>query len=225
MIFLPSPSFGRILQAFAILVPFVALILVWPFMPERVPVHWNFAGEPDRWTSNPMELFLLPVLNVGMAFIPTLVAALDPKLRAQTPEQRRTTLRAVRGITLALHLFFCGVILFMIAAILGIHMNLTVAVELGSLLLIAYLGNVMAKLQPNYLVGIRTPWTLEDPDIWRRTHRLGGIVMVVTALLLALLLFLLPPGWYIGVMLTALIVMALIPIGYSYLLYRCQQRA
>ena len=41
-------------------------------------------------------------------------------------------------------------------------------------LLFLFLGNLMGKVKPNFFMGIRNPWTLSDPDVWNRTHRLGG---------------------------------------------------
>src|SRR5262249_49354304 len=45
------------------------------------------------------------------------------------------------------------------------------------LLLLAIPGNYLPNLRPNYFVGTRTPWTLENVETWRATHRLGGKLM------------------------------------------------
>lgn len=52
------------------------------------------------------------------------------------------------------------------------------------LLFFVILGNYLGNLRPNYFVGIRTPWTLENPETWRATHRLGGRLMFFGALVL-----------------------------------------
>ncbi|MGI8825251.1 MAG: SdpI family protein, partial [Chloroflexota bacterium] len=49
-------------------------------------------------------------------------------------------------------------------------------------LLMIALGNVMPKLPRNGLVGIRTPWTLADPSVWERTHRVGGYLITAAGL-------------------------------------------
>ena len=46
------------------------------------------------------------------------------------------------------------------------------------------MGNYLGNLRPNFFVGIRTPWTLENPETWRATHRLGGRLMFFGALIL-----------------------------------------
>ncbi|MEX2032364.1 MAG: SdpI family protein, partial [Dehalococcoidia bacterium] len=47
---------------------------------------------------------------------------------------------------------------------------------MGALFLL--LGNVMAKIRPNYFAGIRTPWTLASTKSWTATHRRGGWVFM-----------------------------------------------
>ena len=41
------------------------------------------------------------------------------------------------------------------------------------------IGNLLPKTKPNPYVGIRVPWTLNHPEVWYKTHRIGGMVMTV----------------------------------------------
>jgi uncharacterized protein len=50
----------------------------------------------------------------------------------------------------------------------------------GSLVL---MGNVMPRLRPNWVAGLRTRRLLEDPQLWRTTHRVFGAAFVVSGLL------------------------------------------
>ncbi|GMA56913.1 putative membrane protein [Alicyclobacillus sacchari] len=45
------------------------------------------------------------------------------------------------------------------------------------------LANYLPRVSPNWLVGIRTPWTLASDEAWRRTHRAAGALGVVAGLL------------------------------------------
>ncbi len=41
------------------------------------------------------------------------------------------------------------------------------------------IGNILPRTRPNWVAGLRTKATLADPDLWRRTHRwFGGLVMM-----------------------------------------------
>ncbi len=41
------------------------------------------------------------------------------------------------------------------------------------------LGNFIPKVKPNYSIGFRIPWALNDSDNWYHTHRFGGKCMVI----------------------------------------------
>ncbi|KPV44109.1 SdpI family protein [Alicyclobacillus ferrooxydans] len=54
------------------------------------------------------------------------------------------------------------------------------------------IANVSPRLQPNWFIGFRTPWTLSSKESWIRTHRLGGQLGVPTGLLIIILAWILP---------------------------------
>jgi uncharacterized membrane protein len=77
-----------------------------------------------------------------------------------------------------------------------------------------------------YLVGLRTPWTLASEDVWIRTHRLAGKLMVLAGLaIIAGALLPLPPAVLVQAMLALVVVTAAVPIVYSYLLWRREGQA
>jgi uncharacterized membrane protein len=76
-----------------------------------------------------------------------------------------------------------GVHAGMIAAALG-HQTLApriITVILGVSLAAA--GNVMPRLRPNLVAGVRTRATLADPQLWRATHRVLGAGFVMAGLI------------------------------------------
>ncbi len=53
------------LIAILTITPIIALVHFYPDLPQRIPVHWNGAGEPDRWARKSFtSVFFLPVLSV-----------------------------------------------------------------------------------------------------------------------------------------------------------------
>ncbi len=42
---------------------FVTAAIVWPMAPDRVPVHWNIAGDVDRYGGKFKGLLLLPLVS------------------------------------------------------------------------------------------------------------------------------------------------------------------
>lgn len=73
------------------------------------------------------------------------------------------------------------------ATLLGAAMNAGPAIVsrilpavIGACLI--WMGNVMPRLRPNWVAGVRTKRTLEDPQLWRTTHRAFGAAFVVSGL-------------------------------------------
>lgn len=80
----------RVLLGVAVAVPLLslaALLVLLPSLPEQVPMHFNAAGEADRYGS-PLELLTLPLMGLGM------VALLwaSSRFGSATPAQRHVTL-------------------------------------------------------------------------------------------------------------------------------------
>jgi uncharacterized membrane protein len=75
-------------------------------------------------------------------------------------------------------------------------------------------------------MGVRTPWTLASEEVWIKTHRLcgklmvgGGLAMVATALLPV------PSGVLATVCVAVILVAAGVPILYSFIAWRRETRA
>jgi uncharacterized membrane protein len=88
------------------------------------------------------------------------------------------------------------------------------------------IGNQLGKSRSMYLIGLRTPWTLASEEVWIKTHRLcgklmvaGGLAMVATALLPV------PSGLLATVCAAVILVSAGVPILYSFLAWRRERSA
>jgi uncharacterized membrane protein len=104
-----------------------------------------------------------------------------------------------------------------IQAALGADFNISTVVMVAVGLLLMVLGNFMGKVRKNFFIGIRTPWTLASDEVWAKTHRLGGWCFVLAGAAMAVLAVLAPAvEWIIYVV----VIMALIPVVYSYFAYR-----
>jgi uncharacterized membrane protein len=77
-------------------------------------------------------------------------------------------------------------------------------------------------VEPNWFVGIRTPWTLSSDTVWRKTHRTGGWLMVIGGLVLVVGAFL-PHSTFLPLLVTTVVMVALIPIVQSYILWKREQ--
>jgi uncharacterized membrane protein len=195
---------------------FAVVLVMYPQMPEVVPTHWNIHGVADGHMAKPLGPFVLPLTMVGVLAIFALVRAISPR---EAPVERFA--RAYSILASAV-LGFLLVLTFVAALIAtGTPVNMTKVVMVAVGVLFVVIGNFMGKVTRNYFVGIRTPWTLSNDEVWYRTHRLGGKVFVVSGLAVILAVMLGQMALALPVLLAA----AAIPVVYSYLVYRRLTRA
>ena len=100
-----------------------------------------------------------------------------------SPEQFARFGKSYDTIVLAVVMLLIGIHAAIIAGALG-HAGLAVRVVPAVLgLCLILMGNVMPRLRPNWVAGVRTRRTLEDPQLWRTTHRAFGTAFVVSGIL------------------------------------------
>jgi uncharacterized membrane protein len=204
------------------LVPAVYLAILWKHIPQTVPMHFDLKGNVNRYGSKNELLMLiagLTVLNAAMYLIVTNIYKIDPKKYAAQNKDR------LQRIAFYVSAYLSAVWIMIIYEIGNNDVSVTmkfVFIAMG--LLFALLGNNMYNLQPNYFAGLRLPWTLENEDNWRKTHHLAGRLWFFGGLFFAAIVFLLNNEWagYIGAALLAVLI--IIPIFYSYKLYKNQTK-
>ncbi len=184
-----------------------------PFMGVRMATHWNAQGEADGYGSLFSGLYLLPLVNLFFSFLILFSPALDP-MKSNISKFRNdfnlfviafsVFLNYMHGLTLAWNLG------------LNFSMNAAIAPAFGLLFILT--GRMVLKARRNYLIGIRTPWTLANDQVWENTHQIGGKLFIASGVLTsACLLF--PDATYPVLFFTA-IGSSIIAFVYSYLEYR-----
>lgn len=92
-------------------------------------------------------------------------------------------------------------------------------------LMVAMLGNYFQALRPNYFVGIRTPWTLESEEVWKKTHYLGARLWVAGGLLMIILSFLIHKNTALLIAAGAIfLIIVAIPIIFSFMEFKRQEQ-
>lgn len=187
---------------------------VWPSAPDRIPVHWNIAGEPDRYGGKVEGLLLVPLLAMGLYVLLRVLPRFDPaRDRYARFQGAYDTLRV--GILAVMAAVYAVIVLWVVGR--PVDVGLVVGTAVG--VLMALLGWIMPRLEPNWFVGIRTPWTLSSPTAWQRTHAAGRPVFMLLGALMVLAGWL-KAAWAFGVMLGGLLVGTLALVAYSYLVWR-----
>ena len=197
------------------LLPLVLVAVFYARLPDRVPMHWGFDGEIDRYGSK-NELWLIGALGPLFALLFQFLPQLDPKKRNY--EKFHTCYEAFALVLVAFITVMMGVALLESFRPGTVFVGRVVSALVGSLFV--FIGNLMGKVKPNFFLGIRTPWTLSDPDVWNRTHRLGGGLFFLAGLATVASALLLPEQVTFWVLMAGVLAAALIPAVMSYVWYR-----
>lgn len=181
-----------------------------------LPTHFGIDGQPDGYSGKWTALFLPVAMAGGVSLLLWFLPALEPRL---------SNLERSAGLYYwswaALLLMSAAIEFVIVSAALhwGLRVEHIVAGAIGAMFVL--IGNQLGKSRSMYLVGIRTPWTLASEEVWIRTHRLGGKLMVAGGLLMIVAALLPIPSGLLGAISGASVaVMVCVPIVYSYLLWR-----
>jgi uncharacterized membrane protein len=209
---------SRLIAPSVIIVMTLSGLLAGPWLPERVESHWGVSGQADATLDRTLAVLLLPAVTLGLWLLLALLPRIDP---------RKENYASFGG---TYRLFINTIVAFMAAVHLAVIANgLDWGVPVVRVILVAaglefaVIGNELGRLRPNWFAGIRTPWTLADDEVWRRTHRAGGRLFFATGIIFALLGLFAPPMAVLIALLAGLGGAAIGLTAYSYLLWHRRQ--
>ena len=199
--------------------PVIYLAAVWNKLPEKVPMHYNLSGEPDRFGNKTELLIVLAIMlavNIGVYFLLVNINRIDPKKKYRDENRPR-----MRRLAFAVSIFVSAITCFIIYSSIGSSPKFNskiIVIAVG--LLFTVVGNYMYNIKPNYFAGIRLPWTLENEDNWKQTHLLAGKLWFAGGLFIALMALLLPGKATLICTFAVLAIITVIPAVYSYRLFK-----
>jgi hypothetical protein len=136
-------------------------------------------GQPIPF-GRPLLAFLLPTAALLVSVLFRSLWQRDP-IRSRSASDETTyqaiTFRIVLFI-LAIHAVVLSGLLSVAGVIPPIASGLARAVPILLGLGLVGVGNLLPRMKPNLVIGIRTAGTLADPGIWMRTNRMAGYVAV-----------------------------------------------
>ncbi len=179
--------------------------------PDRIPAHYNFAGEVDRFGSK-YENLIWPGFAIGLGAFFLLMARAPRKKGEKTNEKKLMT----AGVC-TLSFFTLLGFYFMLKALrydpeaapqLSYDdVNRFESIGIGALLVV--LGNLMPKMRRNALFGLRTKWSMANDTVWQKSQRFGGIAAVVAGFVMIISALFIPGIWNL-VMMTVVILTLLV---------------
>ncbi|WP_134684934.1 SdpI family protein [Brevibacillus migulae] len=199
--------------------PLLAGIFTYGDLPEQMAVHFNSEGIADGFQSKPLFFVIYVVISSVIMGALLFTRKLDPK--KQNYEKFPKAYEAIRFAVLIL---LSVSYLFLVMNNLGVSLDVRIFVHLLLGLVWVIVGNYLGQVRSNHFIGIRTPWTMADEGIWRKTHRMAAPVWVLAGLLLILAAFLPALRESPILVLSVIIVSIALPIVYSFILHRRMQR-
>lgn len=193
---------------------------IYPFLPSQIPAHYNALNQVDRYGSK-NEIFILPVVVIlfGMFMLAmSKVAKKQERSKEKSNDER-----------ICLYVGLLSLILFNVICCFFLYCDFNQIVNLNSLkidlmqisfgfigLMFILIGNQMTKLRRNVIIGLRTPWSMKNDDVWKKCQRFAGIGMIVVGILLIISSFCLKGTVNLCMSMGLILIDAFVDIVYSY---------
>lgn len=206
-----------IFSSIVILLPIIFGLIFWNELPEQMITHWGIDGNADDFSNRYFAVFALPIFILIIHWLCVFgTAVIDKKNKNQNNE----VFGMVIWITPIISLFTNGIIY---AAAFNREFSPYLVITLLMGVMFVVIGKYLPKCKQNYTIGIRIKWTLKNEENWNATHRFGGKIWVLGGILIIILSFL-PEIIIPWMIFSSILLLAIIPILYSYFYHRKQVR-
>jgi uncharacterized membrane protein len=115
-------------------------------------------------------------------------------------------------------LFFSATSICVMVNELYHNINIGKVMSSSVFLLFALFGNYMGNIRRNYFIGYKIPWTLNNDEVWKKTHVLAGKFWFWGGLLGFMLALTNIDKNYL--LIPILTVITIVPIVYAYFIHR-----
>ncbi|HZG15739.1 MAG TPA: SdpI family protein [Candidatus Bathyarchaeia archaeon] len=195
--------------------PLLAGIFTYGDLPEQMAIHFNSDGVADGFQSKPLFFAVYALISAVVMGAILFTRKIDPK-----KQNYEKFPKAYKMIRFAVLILLSASYLYLLIYNLGFSWDVRIFVHLLVGLVWLIIGNYLGQVRSNHFLGIRTPWTLADEGIWRKTHRMAAPVWVLAGLLLILAAFLPALRQSPFLVLGVIIVSIVLPSVYSFILHR-----
>lgn len=200
-----------IISLILLLIPILMGLIFYDKLPEMLPTNFDLSGEVRSYESKTKALFIMPLIMIIVQGFLIFMLNKDPRKRFQSEK------------LYSISLFIIPVMEILISSITIMYsfnngINIARILSIFIALMYIIMGNFLPKAKRNYTMGIRTPWTLDNDEVWDKTHRLGGYTFVAGGILLLLTSIFLKSDNNI-IFFILIFVPTIIPVVYSYIIF------
>ena len=196
----------------------LATSLLLSVMPDTVPLHYNFAGEVDRFGSK-YEFLIMHLITLVLTYILLITAKYQGK-KEQKNSEKILVLIAIYSLVFfsIIQFFFQYKTLNYTNKPLSLDALKFITIMIGLFQIV--FGNIMPKLRRNSFIGLRTSWSMANDDVWQKSQRFAGISSVVVGILVIIGSIFFSGKISMIFMLTLITVWVAICIFFSYKYYK-----
>jgi len=195
------------------MISFIIGISFYSLLPDKVASHWNAKGEVDGYMSKFGGLFLMPVISLVLLLLFIIIPKIDP-LKHNIEKFRKY----FDGFIVLMMLFLFYLYILTILWNIGVRFNFVHLLVPIFSIFFYYCGILIQKAQRNWFIGIRTPWTLSNEQVWNKTHKIGGILFKIAGIIS--LIGILLTEYALFFVICPVILASLFPVIYSYFAYQ-----
>ena len=181
-------------------------------------ILWEYLPRQTLHRSQLLAVFAPPIIALITHWICAAAAIADPKNKDQSKKAMGLTFWTCPFISL----FTSAVIYSTVFGLDFTMIKLLIMIPEG--IMFIALGNYLPKCKQNSTLGIKVKWALENEKNWNATHRFGGKLWFIGGLMI-LISALLPNAVALNAMIIFILLLAFIPMGYSYVYYRKQLKS
>lgn len=218
-------------------IPLIITAVVLQFLPESIPMHYDLAGNIDRWGSR-MESFIFPVIILLMTLFWYLLMGHYEKKSANAKNDKERVEAAANARMLGIVAIVSAVLWTTLqcaflygsytaaksgAASATVNYGKFSSISIGVLLIIV--ANFMTRTRINSTVGVRTVWSMYNDNTWRKSNRFGAIALMIAGALTVVASACMSSA--IGATIVSLVLVCLaaaVVVAYSYHVYKAERQ-
>lgn len=192
---------------------YILAAYVYPMMPDQIASHWGIDGQVNGYMDKFWGVMILPIMSTALFLLFLFIPNMDPK--KENIEKFR---KYFDGFILLMMLFLTYIYALTITWNLGYTFDINRLIIPPFAALFYYIGILMKHSGMNWTIGIRTPWTLSSPVVWKKTHKLGGLLFQIAAIIsLPGILF---PEYTFLLILIPILSVSIFIVFYSYFIFQ-----
>ncbi|GAB3013078.1 SdpI family protein [Spirosoma pulveris] len=213
-----NTTFIEVLIIGLLMAPLIYFGMSWNQLPAEITTHYDLSGKANGWMAKEQAC----LFTVGISLLLYVVLRFLPRIHSggQLQTTNYQKLRVVLTLMLSAIMIW---VFYMAGHAVSNNSFMTILMIIVSLSFVG-VGNYMITIKPNWFIGIRTPWTIGNEVVWRKTHRMGGRLMVAGGMVSLLLALFLPMPYKVGVIVGLILLVTLVPAVYSYIYFQ-QEKA